>query len=279
MSFKALHDALLSPQALAPQPWQGQTKIPWDEPAFSARMLKEHLSQDHDLASRRIATVNAQVQWMHRVPRDGRAGRILDLGCGPGLYLAAFARLGYTGRGLDFSPASVDYARTVAGPDMEVVLADLRNAELGSGFHLACLLYGEFNTFPPHEAQALLGRIRDALDPGGILVLEPHTHAVVEALGRAPSRWYASPGGLFCEGPHLVLESGCWFEQEQTALQRFVVADLAGAKVRVCHSTTRAWTEEDYRGLLSRAGFTAVTRHHDWPGDPATLMLLTARAG
>ncbi|EBO1314042.1 class I SAM-dependent methyltransferase, partial [Salmonella enterica] len=29
-------------------------KIPWDEPAFSQRMLENHLSQDHDWASRRL---------------------------------------------------------------------------------------------------------------------------------------------------------------------------------------------------------------------------------
>lgn len=30
-----------------------ESKIPWDEPAFSQRMLENHLSQDHDWASRR----------------------------------------------------------------------------------------------------------------------------------------------------------------------------------------------------------------------------------
>ncbi|EBN1049881.1 hypothetical protein LME23_002765 [Salmonella enterica] len=32
-------------------------KIPWDEPAFSQRMLENHLSQDHDWASRRLSHV------------------------------------------------------------------------------------------------------------------------------------------------------------------------------------------------------------------------------
>ena len=32
--------------------WAGRYKIPWDEPGFSRRMLKEHLNQAHDLASR-----------------------------------------------------------------------------------------------------------------------------------------------------------------------------------------------------------------------------------
>ncbi|MBA7683397.1 hypothetical protein ES703_91761 [subsurface metagenome] len=45
-------------------PWSEGEKIPWHEPAFSQRMLKEHLSQDHDAASRRSDKIDKQVQWI-----------------------------------------------------------------------------------------------------------------------------------------------------------------------------------------------------------------------
>jgi hypothetical protein len=38
--------------------WNGDYKIPWHDPAFSRRMLAEHLAQSHDLASRRTARSN-----------------------------------------------------------------------------------------------------------------------------------------------------------------------------------------------------------------------------
>ena len=31
--------------------WGGQYKIPWNDPDFSRRMLREHLSQEHESAS------------------------------------------------------------------------------------------------------------------------------------------------------------------------------------------------------------------------------------
>ena len=34
-----------------PEPWVEGDKIPWNDPDFSERMLREHLTQDHDLAS------------------------------------------------------------------------------------------------------------------------------------------------------------------------------------------------------------------------------------
>ncbi len=37
-----------------------------DEPAFSQRMLENHLSQDHDWASRRLTVIEQQVTWITR---------------------------------------------------------------------------------------------------------------------------------------------------------------------------------------------------------------------
>jgi hypothetical protein len=41
-----------------PTPWSEGDNIPWDDPGFSDRMLAEHLSQDHDLASRKSETID-----------------------------------------------------------------------------------------------------------------------------------------------------------------------------------------------------------------------------
>ena len=66
-----------------------ERKIPWDEPAFSQRMLENHLSQEHDWASRRRAVIEQQVAWIAGQLPAG--ARILDLGCGPGFYTRLLA--------------------------------------------------------------------------------------------------------------------------------------------------------------------------------------------
>ena len=122
-----------------PQPWSEGEKIPWNDPAFSKRMLKEHLSQAHDAASRRSETIDAQVDWIHQVVLKGRPSRILDLGCGPGLYTARLAGLGHTCTGIDFSPASIAYAKEQAvarNLDCQYTEADIRSAKYGSGYDL-----------------------------------------------------------------------------------------------------------------------------------------------
>ena len=66
--------------------WDGAHKIPWNDPAFSRRILREHLSQDHHLASRKAQVIRDQVAWIRRAFLSGGPRSILDLGCGPGLY-------------------------------------------------------------------------------------------------------------------------------------------------------------------------------------------------
>ena len=40
-------------------------KIPWNDPESSDRMLEYHLTQEHDLASRRFDIIDRHVDWIH----------------------------------------------------------------------------------------------------------------------------------------------------------------------------------------------------------------------
>ncbi len=68
------------------EPWVEGEKIPWHEPEFSRRMLAEHLTQSHDAASRRFDKIDSHVACINRELLKGTSTRVLDLGCGPGLY-------------------------------------------------------------------------------------------------------------------------------------------------------------------------------------------------
>ena len=98
----------------SPVPWAEGDNIPWDEPGFSKRMLREHLRQDHDAASRRSEKIDQHVAWIHDEVLSGHNTKILDLGCGPGLYSSRLAKLGHDCTGIDFSPASITYAQEQA---------------------------------------------------------------------------------------------------------------------------------------------------------------------
>ena len=85
---------------LPPTPWVEGDNIPWQDPAFSERMLVEHLSQEHHLASRRTLSIEAHVRFIERQLPGLDHTHILDLGCGPGLYLHRLARRGHRDVGI-----------------------------------------------------------------------------------------------------------------------------------------------------------------------------------
>lgn len=254
-----------------PTPWSEGDNIPWNEPGFSKRMLKEHLTQDHHAASRRTEKINAHIDWIHKKALEGQPGKLLDLGCGPGLYASRLAHLGHQATGIDYSPASIAYAREQAaqqGQEITYIHADIREADYGNDFAFAMLIYGETNVFRPADIRKILGKIHAALKPGGKLILEPHTFEVIKKIGNEPSSWFTSEGGLFSPNPHLVLTENSWDEEQNAAtIRHFVVEAKSGNVIRYAQSM-QAYTNEDYRNLLADAGFDVIQFYPSLTGIP-----------
>jgi SAM-dependent methyltransferase len=253
----------------APAPWTEGDNIPWHDPAFSARMLQEHLSQAHDAASRRSCKIDAHVAWIHEHLLRGKRTRILDLGCGPGLYASRLAHLGHSCVGIDFGPASVAYARRIAAEDKldcTYVEADIRAADYGQGYGLAMLIYGEFNVFRPEDAARILDKAHAALVDGGILLLEPHTYEAIRREGHSGRQWYTASSGLFSERPHLCLVEHTWDEDRSTCTTRHYIVDAATAEVARHAASYQAYTDAQYDELLQSHRFGDLTRYPSLTG-------------
>jgi len=258
-------------RACPPAPWAEGEKIPWHEPAFSRRMLAEHLSQAHDAASRRFEKIDEHVQWIHRELLGSRPGKILDLGCGPGLYTHRLAQLGHECVGIDFAPAPIAYASEQAeadGANCTYQLADIRRADYGAGFALVMLIFGEFCVFKPAEARGILGKARAALDAGGVILLEPHTPEAVRKMGGRSASWQARQAGLFSDRPHLYLAESFWDESTQTSTTRCYVIDAATGEVAAHASTAQAYDHEQLRAALIDNGFEDVRFLPSLTGEP-----------
>lgn len=258
--------------------WDGKYKIPWDEPEFSRRMLREHFSQDHDLASRRQELIDVQVKWIHERLRESHPAKLLDIFCGPGLYIKEFLKLGYDCTGIDISPASIVYAQENIGGEANFILGGILDADFEQKFDLAAMIYGEFNVFPLEDVKRILQKAYDALLPGGKLMLEIQSCEAVKRAGETAPGWYKAESGLFSDSPHLCLMENHWFDREQTSLQIFHVMDVDKQKLQVHKSTTRAWGEEELLSLFTGSGFIKIMKHDDWPVQSNDLVLWSMEA-
>ena len=243
---------------MVPKPWAEGEKIPWNDPEFSRRMLKEHLSQRHDAASRRTRTIKKHVDWIHTRVLDENPSRILDLGCGPGLYTARLSGLGHACHGIDFGPASIDYAIKHAPENCSYTLGDIRTTDFGSGYDLVMLINGEFNVFKPEDARLILKKACAALNPGGVLVLEVSIFDAVYETGNQPATWYSAENELFADEPHLCLMESFWDDEASVAIERYYIVDAASGEVTRHSASSQAYTEDGFREILSEAGFSAI---------------------
>lgn len=255
----------------SPEPWAEGDNIPWNEPAFSRRMLREHLSQAHDRASRRVEIIDQHVDWIHRVVLHERPSRVLDLGCGPGLYCSRLAMRGHTCVGIDYSPASIAHARKTAAEQGQNILyreEDIRVARFGTGFDLVMLLFDELNVFHPSDARMILGKAHHALVQGGMLLLEPHIYSLVQSMGQRDPSWYSAQGGLFSDNPHLCLLEPHWDSAAHAATHRYYVVDATSGEVTRHAQTFQAYTDDEYVTMLDETGFEGVTTYSALTGEP-----------
>ena len=270
--------------ARAPEPWVEGRTIPWEDPAFSRRMLAAHLSQASDAASRRCETIDKHIEFIKRVAQPSPGSRVLDLGCGPGLYTQRLAEQGYDCYGIDLGPASIDYAvsqATGVAQRCRYAQGDLRELDFGTGYDLVMFLFGDFNPFPRDEALQILRRCNAALSPDGRVLLEVHSFDAVHDRGLAPPRWMAVETGLFSDAPHLRLDQSFWLEDSAHATGRHWVVDAATGETAKYGWTMRAYTDAEYEALLADAGLKLIARYENLTGsDEASEfpVLLASRA-
>jgi ubiquinone/menaquinone biosynthesis C-methylase UbiE len=259
----------------APAPWSEADNIPWNEPGFSARMLKEHLSQEHDAASRRFEKIEQHVAWIHQKAFISQPGKLLDLGCGPGLYASRLTRLGHQVTGIDYSPASIAYAQEQAaqqGQTISYIEADIREAKYTQGdgreFDNAMLIFGETNVFKPPDIRKILHKIYAAFKPGGKLVLEPHTYEAIKKIGQTTPSWFSAESGLFSPHPHIVLTERFWnADQNAATIRHYVMEAETGNVIRYAQSM-QAYKDADYRALLAEIGFEDIQFYPSLTGVP-----------
>ncbi len=186
--------------------------------------------------------------------------------------------------GIDFSPASIDYAKLQAddaGKEIYYVAEDIRTARYGEGYGLAMMVYGEFNVFKEQDIRAILRKAYDSLEEGGVFIAEPHTFEAVKSFGEAPPTWYSSDSMLFSDEPHLALMETFWDQGHRATINRYIIVDAATAEATLHSSTMQAYTNEEYEALLRDAGFTEVKLHPSLTGDEEDrnehLMVIVAR--
>lgn len=238
----------------------------WDDPYIATQMFKAHLDPTTDAASRKPATIEKTVHWVMREANLQPGMRLLDLGCGPGLYTSRFAALGLRVTGIDISENSLHYAQS---HDSSTTYrhGSYLELNLGENFDAIVMIYGDLCVLAEPARDHLLSKVYHALRPGGYFVFDimPPHH---QARRRNHNEWQMLRGeGFWKPAPHLVLLQTFDYPEHETTLEQYLVIEESG-EVTPYRIWTHYYTLETITPLLGPQGLTVMGAFGDLTGTP-----------
>jgi SAM-dependent methyltransferase len=238
----------------------------WDDPHISKGMLDAHLNPDHDAASRKPETIEKEIKHLTSSGILKPGDKVLDLGCGPGLYSSRLTEKGMKVTGVDISIRSLDYAMRYAeekGIDIDYRLMDFFEIEFNEIFDAVLQTQGELCAFPDEKMDELLAKLHRALKSGGLLIFDVTTRALRMRDGLR-NGWYISDGGFWRAGRHLVLEQGFDYPEHDVWLDQYIIIDEDN--ISVYRNWFHDHTLQSIRQALQNAGFKIIHAWNDLTG-------------
>ncbi len=117
--------------------------------------------------------------FLRRFATEAPAGKILDLGCGPGQIARFVADLGRPAIGIDISPGMIREANA-RNPGMQFHIADMRSTGLPDASLAGIVAFYSIIHLTIDEIPAALAEMKRLLMPGGLAAISFHTgdHAI-----------------------------------------------------------------------------------------------------
>ncbi len=262
-----LNVALLRELSSKPEPFAPGEPLFWNDPHISLQMLESHLDPD-DGASRKRETIERTVNWLHAtlpIPADAK---VIDLGCGPGLYCTRMHQLGWNVTGMDYSQRSIAYAKQAAneaGQDIKYIYQDYLTLDHQGQYDAAFLIYFDIGVFADEQRDQVIKRTHQALKPGGYFVFDVLTEKGVKQARQAGRRWQASNSGFWKSGPHLVLSEVFHYPEAAASVAQYIVVEQNG-ETTIYRTWDRYYTPETICPVLEKHGFEVVGVYGDLMG-------------
>ncbi|UJH67478.1 class I SAM-dependent methyltransferase [Allomuricauda sp. SCSIO 65647] len=259
-----------------PNLYEKGTSFMWTDPYISKQLLQVHLNPDIDIGSRKKSTIEKTAQWILESHDSSGELKILDLGCGPGLYAEIFAKSGHEVAGIDISKSSIDYAiRSAKEKGLNIAYKNGSYLDIDLGkeqYDVIVLIYTDFGVLVPTEREQLLENIFFALKKGGIFIFDVLKDTDLnEKL--SPRTWEVCEVGFWRETPYLALSESFLYEKEKVIMFQHTIIENSG-NLNNYRFWTHFFSQKDISTMLKQQNFRNIEFRADilpesdlWNGD------------
>ena len=225
----------------------------WSNEYIASSVLKKHLDMSIDCGSRKFTSIKIIVDWICQKFPDFK--RVVDLGCGPGLYGNAFSFKGKDYIGIDISKYQIEFAKrhAIHKERQKYYNRNLLSWNIPEKVDIILMLYGVYSFFSPDERTQILKNIKRQLKNTGVVIVEVFTKNHYK--NREDSRdWeFVQEDGFWDKHPYLELNAFYNYSGEEVVL---IQAARINDEISVWNSWIQLYDIDKLKSEFEKEGFT-----------------------
>lgn len=227
------------------------------DPEFQNFLYKLQINTANNKAARSEKTVELHASWIHEKLLSKKNSRILDVGCGIGLYSIALSKLGHSVCGVDISPQMINHAKRLC-QNCEFIISDILKLELHKKFDLIIFTYSTFNFFSSTQRNKFLKKMYSFLNPDGIFYFEsirfmPHEmQSKVFIFEKDDNDFLQSNKNV-----SLIINDQVW-QPNRKKMNLYYYYVLQNKNVKKDKISMYYYSHNEYKYLLIKAGFNQI---------------------
>jgi cyclopropane fatty-acyl-phospholipid synthase-like methyltransferase len=218
-----------------PKPFEFYTaKELWTNKHTAKEMLKYHLNESIDLASRNKNFIEESIDWIVSHFDVNENTKVVDFGCGPGLYTTQLAKKGANVTGIDFSENSIQYARNIAkekGLNINYVCQNYLEFETDKKFDLITMIFCDFCALSPSQRKTLFGKFHNLLKPGGSILLDVYSLNTFNSKEEIATYEHNQLNNLWSSENYYGFLNIFKYDKEKVTLDKYTIIEESGTRV------------------------------------------------
>jgi len=253
-----------------PKVYSESTAPFWDDFHISKGMLESHLAHNVEAATRKYDFILKSVEWISNNFLDKTTPKLLDLGCGPGIYTELLCEKGFRVVGIDFSKRSIEYAiqsATLKNISIDYYYQNYLEIDYVNVFDVITLIYCDFGVLSPVDREILLTKIKKALKPNGTLILDAMAQHHMDGLSEGNTATYSSEG-FWSPSPHLCIQNNYLYPETNNSLEQYIV--LTENECQCYNIWNQIFSVDSLTMELIKAGFEKIKLYDDVTGKAFT---------